>query len=307
MKLTCFRDLEDEARALREKTVIAIVEAQEENTVRSVLRAERDGIMRPLFIGDAGKITKLLRENEADTAEFEIIPSGGTSESLKIAVEQVRTGKAAALMKGSVDTAELMKAVVNRENGLLLGDRLSLAALFEAPNYHKVFAVSDVVVNTYPDLDCKRTIVENAVWMLNTLGIQLPKVAVLAAIEKLNPRMPETVDADALREMNQNGKITNCVIEGPISFDLATSADAARIKGYDNPVAGDTDLLIVPDLTAGNILAKCLTGIAGARTAGMVLGAKVPIVLTSRSADESDRYYSIALAACAGRSGIRGS
>jgi phosphate butyryltransferase len=150
----------------------------------------------------------------------------------------------------------------------------------------------------YPDLNCKKAIIENAVRMLNTLGLEKPKVAVLAAVEKVNSKMPETVDAGTLKEMNQNGEIKNCIIEGPISFDLATSEEAARIKGYNSPVAGDADLLIVPDVVSGNILVKCLTGMAGALTAGTVLGAGIPIMFTSRSAEASDKYYSLALTAC---------
>jgi phosphotransacetylase len=305
MKITCLKDLADEAIAMREKTVVAVVEAQDEHTIGSVLKAEADGIMRPILIGDAGKVMELLDKSGADPSGFEIVPSGNAEDSLKRTMELIRSGRAGAMMKGNVDTALFMKAVVSRENGLLSGGRLSLAALFETPGYHKLFAISDVVINTYPDFDCKRAIIENAVSMLGSIGIKQPKVALLAAVEKVNTDMPETVDADALKKLNQSGGIANCVIEGPISFDLATSAEAARRKGYDSPVAGDADLLIVPDIAAGNLLAKCLTGMAGARTAGTVLGAKVPIVLTSRSADASDRYFSIALAACAGRPGAQ--
>jgi phosphotransacetylase len=137
--------------------------------------------------------------------------------------------------------------------------------------------------------------------LLHTLGIENPKVAVLSSVEKVNPKMPDSVDGDALKRMNQTGEIIGCAVEGPISFDLATSSEAARIKGFDSPVAGDADLLIVPDIVSGNILAKCLTGFAGATTAGAVLGARVPVILTSRSAEASDKYYSIALAACAAK------
>jgi phosphotransacetylase len=286
------------------KASIAIVEAIDEYTVESAINAANDGIMRPILIGNAGKITELLTKCGANPSDFEVIPSGNVGESLKSAVELIHAGRASALMKGKVETAELMKAVVNKESGLLLGSRLSLAGLFETPGYHKLFTVSDIVVNTYPDFECKRAIIENAVRMLAALGIEQPKVAMLAAIERSNPKMTETVDADALKRLNQTGRIKNCVIEGPISFDLAMSAEAARIKDYDSPVAGDADLLIVPDVAAGNILAKSLTVIAGAGTAGIVLGAKVPIVLTSRSAETSDRYYSIALAACVGTVGL---
>jgi len=300
MTINSFRDLAEKAGAMSEKTVLAVVEAQDENTIRSVLEAAGDGITRPAFIGNSGEIRELISIAGSNPADYEIIRADSTAESLKKAVDMIHAGKANALMKGKAGTAEFLKAIVNKDNRLLTGARLSLAALYETPNYHKVFAISDVGVNIYPDFECKRSIVEHAVGMMVALGMPRPKVAVLAAIEKLNPKMPETVDADALKKMYQNGRIKNCIIEGPISFDLATSAKAAQIKGYDSPVAGDADLLIVPDIVSGNVLVKCLTGMAGATTAGTVLGAKVPIVLTSRSAETSDKYYSIALAACVG-------
>ena len=158
--------------------------------------------------------------------------------------------------------------------------------------------MSDPALNTYPDFDAKKAIVVNAVKMLNALGYDRPKIAVLASVEKVNPKMPDTVDADALKKLSECGDIKNCVIEGPISLDLAISKESAKIKGYESPVAGDADLLIVPDINSGNLLAKSLTLLAGAQTAGCVLGAKVPAILVSRSAEASDKYYSIALAAC---------
>ena len=298
MKIACFKDFAEEAKKMKKKTVIAIVEAQDAHTLESVIDSRNDGIMTPMLIGNEAEIKDLIAGFGADPSDFDIIPSGGVEESLARAVEMVNTGKANAIMKGKLESGDFMKAIVKKENGLLAGGRLSLAGFFSPPQYHKIFAVSDMGLITYPDLDGKKAIIENAVKMLNALGFVKPKVAVLAAVEKLNPKMPETVDADALKQMNLSGIIKNCTVEGPISFDLATSAESARIKGYDSPVAGDADLLIVPDITAGNILVKCLTGLAGAQTAGTVLGAKVPVILTSRSAEASDKYYSIALAAC---------
>jgi len=303
MEITRFTDLADAAKKAKVKTTVAVVEAQDENTIESVVRAAGDGIMHPILIGDARKIGELLARFGADPMGFDILPSGGAGESLKHAVDMIHHGEAAALMKGHIDTSEFMKAVIDRENDLLTGSRLSLAGIFETPNYHKIFAVSDMVVNAYPDFECKRVIIENAVAMLSAIGIKRPKVAALTAVEKINAKMPETIEADSLKKLGQNGIIKNCIIEGPISFDLATSPEAAIAKGYNSPVAGDADLLIVPDIAAGNILAKCLTGMAGAQTAGMILGAKIPIILTSRSARASDKYYSIALAACVGSLG----
>ena len=299
MKITCFKDLATQAAKMEKKTVIAVVEAQDEHTLESVIEARHDGIMTPLLIGNGARIRELLVHFGASADDYDIVESGGAGQSLKTAISLINEGRATAIMKGRLESGDFMKAIVSKEDGLLIGGQLSLIGLYETKSYHKLFAVSDMGLNTYPNLDGKRAIVENGVGLLNTLGFTSPKVAVLAAVEKVNPKMPETTDADALKTMYLNGAIKNCIIEGPISFDLATSAEAAKIKGYESPVAGDADLLIVPDIVSGNILVKCLTGMTGAQTAGTVLGARVPVIFTSRSAEASDKYYSIALAACA--------
>lgn len=299
MKFTCFSDLADEAKRKTRKTSVAVVEAHDEHTIESVIAAANDGIISPILIGDEDIIKELLALHGKNASNYEIAASGSAESSMKIAAGIINSGGAGALMKGKIESGDFMHGVLTKEYGFVSGGRLSLTGFYETPNYHKIFAVSDMVVNIRPDLACKRVIIENAVRTLNTLGIVNPKVAVLAAIEKLNPKMPETIDADALKRMSITGEIRDCVIEGPISFDLATSGDAAKIKGYDSPVAGDADLLIVPDMTSGNILVKCLTGMAGARTGALVLGANIPIMLTSRSAEASDKYNSIVLAACA--------
>ena len=300
MKITCFEDLISEAKKKGEKTIIAVVEAHDENTLESVVEATNDGIMIPVLIGDMPKIKELLKKTGADPSGYNIVSSNGAEESLKTAIDMINAGNANAVMRGILESAGFMKAIVDKKNNLLKSGKLSLVGFFNPPKYHKLIAVSDIGLNMYPDLEGKKAIIENAVIMLNTLGFDEPKIAVMASVEKLNPKMPETVDACALKKMNQDGEIRNCVVEGPISFDLATSAESARIKGYTSPVAGDADLLVVPDITSGNLLAKSLTGMAGALTAGTVLGAKVPVVFTSRSAEASDKYYSIALAACLG-------
>jgi phosphate butyryltransferase len=302
MKITCFDDLAKEARAMTVKTVIAVAEAQDEHTLESVVKATRDGIMIPVLIGNTIEIKALLSRYGADPATFRIVESDGAEQSLQTAVALIGKGEATAIMKGRLDSGPFMKAVVTKKNGLVDGGTLSLLGFYETPKYHKLLALSDMGLNTYPDLSCKKAIVQNAVKLLGALGFNSPKVAVLSSVEKVNPKMPDTVDGDALKSMNRNGEIAGCVVEGPISFDLATSPEAARIKGFESPVAGDADLLVVPDIVSGNILAKCLTGFCGAVTAGTVLGAKVPVILTSRSAEASDKYYSIALAACAAAS-----
>ena len=300
MKITCFKDFADEAKKMEKKTIIAVVEAQDEHTLESVVKATNDGIMVPRLIGDERKIKNLLSKFEASPAEYDVIAADSMEGSLSAAVSLINSGGANAIMKGKLESGDFMKALVNKENKLLSGGKLSLVGFFNPPKYHKLFAISDMGMNMYPDLEGKRAIIDNAVGMLRSLGMEKPKVAVLASVEKLNPKMPETVDADALKKMCVSGEIKNCVIEGPISFDLATSFEAAEIKGFASPVAGDADLLVVPDITSGNVLAKSLTGMGGSLTAGTVLGAKIPVVFTSRSAEASDKYYSIALAACLG-------
>lgn len=302
MKISCFEDLAIEANKMTRKTKIAVVEAQDEHTLESVIKATEDGIMVPVLIGNANKIEELLVRFGAEPSAFEILAASGVEESLQQAVGLIHDGKANAIMKGRLESGQFMKAIVTKDNGLLTGGKLSLAGLFETKKYHKVFAVTDMGLNTYPDLEGKKIIITNALQLLHALGCAKPKVAVLSAVEKLNPKMPDAVDGDALKKMNIKGEIKGCIIEGPISFDLATSSASAQIKGYDSPVAGDADLLVVPDICAGNILVKCLTGFGDARTAGTVLGARVPVILTSRSAETSDKYYSIALAACAAAS-----
>ena len=299
MKITCFNNLAEEAKKMTKKTVIAVVEAHDENTLESVIKAAGDGIMIPLLIGRAAEINEILIKLGANPDDFETIDSSGVERSLSIAVESIKAGRAMTLMKGHLESGEFMKAILQKESGLVTGGKLSLFGFFETEKYHKLLAVSDFGLNTYPDLDGKKAIVENAVRLFNSLGFENPKIAAMSSVEKLNPKFPDAVDADALKTMNINGEIKNCVIEGPIAFDLATSAEAARIKGYESPVAGDADLLLVPDICAGNMLVKSLTGFGGCRTAGTVLGAKMPIILTSRSAEAADKYYSIALAACA--------
>ena len=299
MKLTKLKDLAAMASQMTEKTVIAVVEAHEEHTLEAVVQAAKAGIMMPMLIGNEDKINAILEKQGEAASRYSIIDTAGVEQSLKKAVELIQTNKANAIMKGKLESGQYLKAILSKENGIVSGGKLSLFALFEIPQYHKLLAVSDMGLNTYPDIEGKKAIVQNAVRLMHAIGIDNPKVAVLSSVEKLNPKMPDAVDAHALKTMNMCGEITECVIEGPISFDLATSGEAARIKGYDSPVAGDADILIVPDIAAGNMLVKSFTGFAGAMTAGTVLGAKIPIILTSRSAETSDKYYSIALAAYA--------
>jgi phosphotransacetylase len=297
MPINSFAELADNVRAIEKKSRIAVVAADDVHTVEAVVNAQKEGLVEALLIGERSLIEQRLDELGAGKDDYEIIDAPSIEESLAQAVEQIHAGRANVLMKGHLETGDFMRAILKKENNLRKGSLLSVAGFYELEKYHKLFVVTDQAINTYPDIEGKKAILENAVDLLHAFGTENPKVAVLAAVEKVNPKMKETVDADALRQMNQKGEIVGCVVDGPLSLDIATSYEAARIKGYESDVAGDADLLLVPDLVCGNVFVKALTGFAGATTAGTVVGARIPVVLTPRSAEASDKFYSIALAA----------
>ena len=297
MKINSFKELAAAAAAMEKKTVVAVVEAHDGHTLESVSQATRDGIISPLLFGNKEKIAEILAELGDDVANYEVVSTEGFEESLTLAVEAINDGRANCIMKGKLETGQFMKAIVKKENGLLTGGLLSVVGVFEIPSYHKLMAVTDQGLNTYPDLEGKKKITANAVKVMHAIGVEEPKIAVLSSVEKVNPKMPDAVDAAAIKEAWQNGELTGCIVEGPISFDLATDKNSCKIKGYESPVGGDADVLVVPDIVSGNVLSKALTGLAGATTAGGVYGAKVPVIMVSRAAEASDKYYSIALAA----------
>ena len=297
MQIKSFKELAQAAASMEKKTIVAVVEAQDEHTLEAVTQCTKDGIISPLLIGNAEKIKEILASLGEKAEDYEIVQSGDFQESLRLAVDFINTGKANCLMKGKLETGQFMKAVVNKENGLMKGGLLSVVGLYETPAYHKIFAVTDQGLNTYPDLEGKKKILANAVKVMHAIGVEEPKVAVLSSVEKVNPKMPDAVDAGAIKEAYLAGEFEGCIVEGPISFDLATDPNSCRIKGYDSPVGGDADVLLAPDICCGNVLAKALTGMGSATPPGGVYGAKVPVLMVSRSAEASDKYYSIALAA----------
>jgi phosphate butyryltransferase len=297
MLIKSFAELADRVRANEIKSRIAVVAADDFHTVEAVTNAQKEGLVEALLIGDRTLIEQRLDELNENAADYTIFNATSVEESLAKAVELINSNQANVLMKGHLETGDFMRAIINKDNNLRKGSLLSVAGFYEMSTYHKLLAVTDQAINTYPDLDGKKAILENAVNLLHAFGIETPKVGLLAAVEKVNPKMKETVDADALAQMNLKGEITGCVVNGPISLDIATIKEAAEIKGYTGEVAGDADLLVVPDLVCGNVFVKALTGFASATTAGTVVGAKVPVVLTPRSAETSDKFYSIALAA----------
>jgi phosphate butyryltransferase len=283
----------------RKKLVLAA--AQDQHSLSAVLRAWKDEIIEPIFIGDKEEIQNICSELGYNITGLRIIHEPEIDKSVEMAVKMLSSKQADILMKGKVGTSSLLKCVLNKEWGLRTGNLLSHIALFEVDTYHKLIAVTDVAMNIAPNLKDKISIVNNSVSFLNRLGYVMPKVAVLGAVEMVNENMEATLDAALLSKMNQREQIRNCIIDGPLAFDNAVSLESAQLKGIKSEVAGDTDLLLMPDIEVGNVLYKSLVFFAKAKVASIILGAQVPIVLTSRSDSEQAKYDSILLSAAASK------
>ena len=263
-------------------------------------RIQDSGMARPVLIGPAALIGAAADAAQVDVRDFELIDSGTMAPDAALrACAMARSRDVRALMKGSLHTDELMAAVVNKDTGLRGSSRISHAFVFDLPRYHKLLALADCVVNIAPDLKTKKDILGNALGLLQKLGIAQPKVGIVAAVEVVNPSIPATLDAQALVDLAHAGAWPDAIVEGPFGFDNAFSAEAARIKKIESRVAGDADLFIMPDLNAGNMLYKSFNYVGGGDCAGLVLGAQVPIVLTSRADALQSRMASVALAVLA--------
>ncbi|WP_313164544.1 bifunctional enoyl-CoA hydratase/phosphate acetyltransferase [Sedimentibacter sp.] len=297
MELKNFKELIAKVQNNDTKKRVAVAAAHDEHTLEAVFKAVNDKLVEPVLIGDKEKIVKILDNLSVNFDENEIIHTSDDTEAAEKTVELINEGKADFIMKGKLQTADLLKAVVNKEKGLRTGSVMSHVAILEIPAYHKLIAVTDGGMMMYPDLEEKKQIIENVVNVFLAMGYESPKVAVLTAVETVNPKMPEAVDADNLKKMNQNGEIKNCIVEGPISVDLTFNKESAKIKGYESPVTGEADILIAPNITTGNIMSKALLEFANGTMAGMIVGAKVPIVLTSRGATTEEKYLSLVLSA----------
>ena len=260
------------------------------------IEAAKAGLLAPMLVGPATKIAEAAASAGISLGDLPIIDVPHSQAAAIRAVELVREGRAEILMKGSLHTDELMAAVVSREGGLRTGRRISHVFILDVPTYHKVLIVTDGAINIAPTLEDKVDICQNAIDLAVSLGREKPKVAILAAVETVTSKMPATIDAAALCKMAERGQLQGGVLDGPLAFDNAISAEAARIKGIRSDVAGDPDILLAPDLEAGNILAKQLSFLANADSAGMVLGARVPIILTSRADSVRSRIASCAVA-----------
>jgi phosphate butyryltransferase len=280
---------------------LVLAAAQDHHSLSAVLRAWKDGIIEPILIGDKEAIQNISLSNGFDIAGLRIIHEPETDRAVEMAVKMVSSKQADILMKGKVGTSTLLKCVLNKEWGLRTGNLLSHIALFEVETYHKLIAVTDVAMNIAPNLQDKIAIVNNSISCLHKLGIAIPKVAVLGAVEMVNENMEATLHAALLSKMNQRDQIRDCIIDGPLAFDNAISLESAQHKGIRSEVAGDTDLLLMPDIEVGNVLYKSLVFFAKAKVASVILGAQAPIVLTSRSDTEQAKYDSILLAAAASK------
>ncbi|MEI6047917.1 MAG: bifunctional enoyl-CoA hydratase/phosphate acetyltransferase [Bacteroidota bacterium] len=278
---------------------LVLAAAQDQHSLSAVVRAWKENIIEPILIGDKEEIQNICGSNNYDITGVRIIHEPDTEMSVELAVKMVSNNQADILMKGMVGTSTLLKCVLNKEWGLRTGNLLSHFALFEVETYHKVIAVTDVAMNIAPNLQEKIAIVNNAVACLNKLGYTMPKVAVLGAVEMVNENMEATLHAALLSKMNQRDQIKNCIIDGPLAFDNAISLESAQHKGIRSEVAGETDLLLMPDIEVGNVLYKSLVFFAKAKVASIILGALVPIVLTSRSDSEQAKFDSILLSAAA--------
>jgi phosphotransacetylase len=274
----------------------AVVHPCEATALAGAIEGAALGLITPILVGPAARIREIANEKGIALGAARIVDVPHSHAAAAKAVELVRTGEAELLMKGSLHTDELLGAVVARETGLRTGRRVSHVFIMDVPTYHKVLVVTDAAINIAPTLEDKVDICQNAIDLVVSLGLTQPKVAILAAVETVTSKMPATIDAAALCKMSERGQITGALLDGPLAFDNAISKDAAKTKGIRSEVAGDPDILLAPDLEAGNILAKQLTFLANADSAGLVLGARVPIILTSRADSVRSRIASCAVA-----------
>ena len=274
---------------------VSVAVAHDSHVLEAVGMASEAGIANFVLVGDEERIGEIAKELKLDCSKFEIIHETDDELACAIAVDLVKSGSATALMKGLVDTSVFMKAVLNREKGIRTGNKLTHLAAFEVSAYHKLLFVTDAAISVAPDLKGKQEIIQNAVDAVNHLGITCPKVALLAAVEKVNENMPVTLEYKELVEMAKNGEITGCILDGPLALDNAVSYESAEMKGIISEVAGDADILVCPDIEAGNILYKSLVFLASAKNGGVVLGAKRPIILTANADSSESKLVSIAL------------
>lgn len=296
MKYEKFEQLVEKCRQNPHINTVAVAGAADSHVLGAVVEAEKIGLINPILIGVKQDIEFELDNLGVDSALYHIEGAANAQECGVVAVELVKNGQADFIMKGMVDTKDVLKPLVKKENGLHTGRSMCVFSYNEVPQMNKLLCISDGGMIPYPTLEQKQDIILNCVEALHKLGIENPSVAVLAAVEKVNPKMVETTDAAELVERNKKGEIEGCEIVGPISFDIAMSREIADTKKYDCPYCGDFDMLLVPTMAAGNLMHKAMVICGGTKMAGVVVGAKVPVVLTSRGASTEEKFVSLALA-----------
>ncbi len=276
---------------------LSVAVAQDREVLVAVTEAVRLGIIKAILVGDKEKIERIAKDEQLDLRNIDILNEKDNTKAAAKAVEQVSLGKADFIMKGMLNTSELLKAVLNKEAGLRGNSLLSHVMIYEVPTYSKLIFLTDGGMVPYPEINDKVGIVKNAVMVAHSIGIDNPKVAPICAVEVVNPSMQATIDASILSQMNKRGQIKGCIIDGPLALDNAISKEAAEHKGIISDVAGDADILLVPNIESGNFLGKSLTYFAKAESAGVIVGAKCPVVLVSRADSSKSKLYSIALGA----------
>ncbi|MGI6072356.1 MAG: phosphate acyltransferase [Lachnospiraceae bacterium] len=291
--------IEKKLRGNKKVSRIAVAAAADEHSLQAVKQAADEGLVKPVLVGDKAEIVKILADIGMEVPEEDIYDVPDPAEAARKAVALVNEGKADFLMKGHVDSSVYLRAVVNKEAGLGKGGLMSHLAVFETPAYKKLISPVDGGMVPYPTLEQKADIIRNTVDTFIALGYDCPKVGVLACKEKVDPKMPETIEGDELKQMNLRGEIKNCIVEGPIQFDCATDPEIAAQKGFVSPCAGDCDILIAPNIHQGNAMGKMLAGFCNAKMGGFIVGAKCPVIMTSRSSTAEEKYLSICLAAAA--------
>lgn len=275
---------------------VAVAVAQDEPVLEAIRDARNAGIAEAILVGDKEKIEECAKVVGLDLNGIELIHEPNGPMAAKKAVELVSSGKAEMVMKGLIDTASFLRAVLDKEKGLRTGKVLSHVAVFDVPALQRIIVLTDAAMNIAPDLMTKKQILENGVAIAKAIGMEMPKVACVAAVEVVNPDMQPTLDAAALSKMNDRGQIKGCIVDGPFAIDNALSEEAAKHKGINSPVAGHADVILVPNIETGNVMYKTLTYTSNAKNGGILAGAAAPVILTSRADSPESKLYSIALA-----------
>jgi len=291
-----FESVLRKAKEIERKTVSVAV-AQDEHVLEAVKAANEQGIANAILVGDEKEIREIADRIDMDLSNIEIINELDIKKAARTAVECVSSKRAHMVMKGLIDTANFLRAVLDKEIGLRTKGLMSHVAVFEIPKFDRLILVTDAAMNKYPDLKEKIEIVKNAVTVSKALGTKLPKVAPICAVEVVNPKMPPTLDAAALSQMNARGQIKGCLIDGPLAIDNALSEEAAKHKGIESPVAGKADIMLMPNIEAGNVMYKTLAFTTESKNGGLLIGAAAPVIVTSRADTYETKMNSIALAA----------